>query len=319
MKIAFVGDIMLGRLVNGALIDRPAVSVWGDTLPILRGADLRIGNLECVITDKSERWSETTKEFFFRSDVKNVAVLAEAGINAVSLANNHILDFGEEGMGDSFGLLKRAGIYYAGAGKNFGEAMKPAIWTTGGKKIGMISFTDNMPEWGATPNKAGTYQGKDLLQLIKETKKKVEFLVVAAHWGGNWGYNPPEEHRELAKAMIDAGADIIFGTSPHVFRGIEIYKEKAIIYSAGDFVDDYKVDEIERNDQSFIFVAETNAHGINSVFLYPTLIANMMASTAKGGERNSIQQKMASLCKDLGTTTKWNEMRGRLEIPIKRD
>lgn len=325
MKIAFVGDIMLGRLVNEVFRERPMVSVWGDTLPIFRGADCRIGNLECVITDKDEKWVGTPKQFFFRSDSKNIAVLTEGGINAVSLANNHTLDYGEEGMRDGLAILTRAGVNHAGAGPDLTGARMPRIWKVGGNAVGMVSFTDNMPEWEANEKKAGVYyvptdlsdnRAKGLIQLIKETKKTVDFLIVAAHWGGNWGYKPPREHTDLGRALIEAGADVIFGHSAHVFRGVEVYRGKLIIYSAGNFIDDYAVDEIERNDQSFIFVVETNEKGIERVYLYPTLIADFTVRMAKGAERDAIWKKMASLCADLGTVTKWNEMRGRLEVAV---
>lgn len=304
---------MLGRGVNERLKTEEPAYVWGDTLPIIRGAVVKVANLECVLTDKTQQ-SETVKPFYFRSDEKNVSALTEAGITAVSLANNHILDFGAEGMEETRKVLEAAGIQFAGAGESAQSAKRAAIFEVMGRKIGLISFSDNMPEWEAV-KRPGIYRGKGLIQLIKETERRVEWLIVAAHWGGNWGYTVPEEHKKLAKAMIDAGADIIFGTSPHVFRGVEIYKQKLIIYSAGDFIDDYAVDEVERNDQSFIFMVETNSHKVLNLFLYPTIIANMGAQMAKG-ERNQIQIKMASLCADLGTTVKWNEMRGRLEVAL---
>lgn len=95
-----------------------------------------------------------------------------------------------------------------------------------------------------------------LFKLIEKIRPEVDLLIVSAHWGGNWGYKPPKEHKAIAHALIDRGTDLVFGHSSHVFRGIEIYKNRPIIYSAGDFVDDYAVNEIERNDESFIFVLE---------------------------------------------------------------
>src|SRR3990167_6854749 len=113
MKLLFVGDVMLGRLVNEKLRDAPAEYPWGDTLPILREADARICNLECALSDGG---SPARKAFTFRSDAKNVAVLKAAGINAVTLANNHTLDYGPEALADTLGILDQEKIRYAGAG-----------------------------------------------------------------------------------------------------------------------------------------------------------------------------------------------------------
>ncbi len=268
MRIVFLGDVMIGRLVNEVLKYEKSEYVWGDTLNILKKANLRICNLECVISDKGEPWSLTPKIFHFRSDAKNVEVLKVANINIVSLANNHSLDFGYEAMFAMLEILKKNNIYYTGAGKNLKEASRPAILEIQNKKIGFLAFTDNEPAWSAEENKPGIFyvelfdQGKNLnylLNLIKETKNNVDYLIVSAHWGPNWGYEPLKEHIFYAHKFIDAGADLIFGHSPHIFRGIEIYKKKFILYSTGDFIDDYAVDEIERNDESFIFVWNLNA------------------------------------------------------------
>jgi poly-gamma-glutamate synthesis protein (capsule biosynthesis protein) len=121
LKILFVGDVMLGRLVNEFLKREPTAYPWGDTLPIFKRAHLRICNLECVISDRGSPWNVTPKVFHFRSDAKNTETLKSAGMNAVSLANNHVLDFEYEGMFEMMRLLDRAGISHAGAGANFEE------------------------------------------------------------------------------------------------------------------------------------------------------------------------------------------------------
>lgn len=323
MRIYFVGDVMLGRLVNEVLKKEPLEYPWGDTLPILKRASVRICNLECVISDKGEKLTKTFKPFHFRSDKKNVGVLTAAGMKAVSVANNHVLDYGEEAMMEMFEVLSRAGINYAGAGKDIREAMRPAIFDEGGEKFGFLAFTDNEPVWEADEKKTGIYflsvEGGEALwgQLLSEVKKlrnKVDWVIVSAHWGGNWGYVPPKEHVDLAHALIEAGADIIFGHSAHVCRGVEVYQGKVIIYSAGDFVDDYAVDEMERNDRSAIFGIEGEKGKIAAVYFYPTVIANFQAKMARREALVEIRQKMGLLCRDLGTETRWNDTRGRLEV-----
>ena len=111
-----------------------------------------------------------------------------------------------------------------------------------------------------------------LLRVTEEIRTQTEFVIVAAHWGSNWGYSPPREHVPLAHRLIDAGADVIFGHSAHVCRGIEIYHERPILYSTGDFIDDYAIDPVERNDRSFLFILEIEDGRFTRVKLVPTVI-----------------------------------------------
>ncbi|MCL5783983.1 MAG: CapA family protein [Patescibacteria group bacterium] len=327
MKLLFIGDVMLGRLVNEVLKKESPEYPWGDTLDIFQQADYRICNLECVISDKGQPWTITPKAFHFRSDNKNIAVLEKARIDMVSLANNHVLDYEDEAMMDMLEILDDGGVAYAGAGMIFVEASAPTILTTQKEKlkIGLIAFTDNEPEWEASgdddpgvfyvPVDLADKRAEYLMHQVQEAKKEANFLIVSAHWGPNWGHRPQPEHIPFAKALIDAGADLIFGHSAHVFQGIEIYKGKPILYSTGDFVDDYAVDEIERNDQSFIFEVEVDEKGgLRGIKLYPTVIRNMQARIAQEPELKDIVFKMIELCDEFNTKSTWLESEHCLEI-----
>lgn len=325
MKLLFVGDVMLGRLVNQILKHKPPEYPWGDTLSIFYNADWRVCNLECVISSRGTPWVATPKAFHFRSDSKNVAVLKAAKIDAVSLANNHILDFEYEALFDTLHILKGAGIMHTGAGSNSKEARRQAIAEIQGAKIALIAFTDNEPGWEAATDRPGLFyvpidpadeHAQNLFDIIRDVRGQADLVVVSAHWGPNWGYEPPEEHISFAHALIDSGADIIFGHSGHVCRGIEIYKGRPILYCTGDFIDDYAVDEIERNDQSFIFVVERDKERITRVLLYPTIIKNFQARRAIGREQKEIIERMQSLCSKFYTNSSWSEEKARLEIEI---
>ncbi len=326
LKLLFAGDVMLGRLVNETLKEMPPAYPWGDTLPLLHDADVRICNLECVLSDWGEPWSATPKVFHFRSDAKNIETLKVARIDAVSSANNHSLDFGYEGLFHMLKTLKEAGIHYAGAGTTLREASAPAIWDVAGRTIGFIAFTDNEPPWEATGEQAGVWyvpialhgkRAEHLFEVVRRTKEKVDILIVSAHWGPNWGYDPPAKHIPFAHALIDEGADVIFGHSGHIVRGIEIYKDKPIMYCTGDFIDDYAVDEIERNDQSCVFVVEIAGSTISRLLLYPTVIQEFQARRAQNDERKAIVAKIKELCAKLHTATTWDEQEARLELRIK--
>ncbi len=321
MLIALMGDVMLGRLVNDRLRKAPASYPWGDTLPVLARADLRVANLECVLAAGGR--PETGKVFHFRSDPKNMASLQSAGIDLVSLANNHVLDFGTDAFREMPPALDAAGILHAGAGVDQDAARRPAVRRAAGTSVGLIAFTDNQPDWEAgrgpgvyyVPVLEGDRRVGELLDLVRRTKARTGLVIVSAHWGPNWGSAVPSGHRHLAHALIEAGADVVYGHSPHIFRGVEVHRNRPIIYSAGDFVDDYAVDPVERNDQSFIFLLETDAALPRSLRLHPTLISDFQVRLA-GGEAQGIARRMQKLSKHLGTQCTWRDDQSCLEVPV---
>jgi poly-gamma-glutamate synthesis protein (capsule biosynthesis protein) len=325
MRLLFVGDVMLGRLVNRMLQHMSPFYPWGDTLALFEQADVRIANLECALSDRGDPWSATPKIFHFRSDAKNVGVLKAAQMTAVSLANNHSLDFGYEALGDTLDILHSAGIFSAGAGRRKSEAQQPILWEVQNIKLGLIAFTDNQPEWEATEQQAGIHyvpvnlqdeRAQELFALISQTRALVDLLIIAAHWGPNWGYAPLPEHIPFAHALIDHGADVLFGHSGHVVRGIELYRHRPILYCAGDFIDDYAIDPTRRNDLSFLFMLETDGRQMTHLLLYPTIIQDFQARRAQGTDREQSVGTMRRLCMALSTMTTWNAQEGHLEIAL---
>ncbi len=322
MQIAFLGDVMLGRLVNECLKTAGPAYPWGDTLPVLRRADLRIANLECVLADGGA--PEPGKVFTFRTDTKNVRSLAAAQIDVVSLANNHVLDYGADALREMLPALDRHGILHAGAGVDLDTARRPAVRRVGPTAVGFVAFTDNQPDWEARPGSPGVHyvpaeaggaRVAELLDLVRRTRARVQLLIVSAHWGGNWGSDAPAGHRALGRRLIDAGADVVFGHSPHIVRGVEVYRGRPVIYGAGDFVDDYAVDPEERNDRSFIFLLETDGGTPRRLRLLPTVIADFQARLA-GRSAPGIADRMQRLCRDLGTESSWDPAGGYLDVPL---
>ncbi|KRE72755.1 CapA family protein [Arthrobacter sp. Soil762] len=325
MQIAILGDVMLGRLVNDQLKMADPPYIWGDTLPLLRQADIRFANLECVLADDGTPMPG--KMYHFRSDVKNVDSLRSAGIDVVSLANNHVLDFGVDALREMLLALDQHGILRAGAGMDLEAARRPVVRRVGPAVLGFIAFTDNQPGWEGTvrapgiyyvPVDAGDRRMTDLLGLVRRTKRRVLLLIVSAHWGANWGSDVPSAHQILARALIDAGADVVFGHSAHIFRGVEIYRNRPIIYSAGDFIDDYAVDPDERNDQSFVFLLETTGGVPRTLRLHPTNITRLQTRLARRDARE-IAERMQQLSSQLGTRSGWIEGDNVLEIRFGTD
>jgi poly-gamma-glutamate capsule biosynthesis protein CapA/YwtB (metallophosphatase superfamily) len=312
VNLVFTGDIMLGRLVNRLLREKPPEYPWGDTIKLVRDADWRCANLECVFSDGNSLDMPNSKLFRFRSDPANVAVLETVAMSVVSLANNHTLDFGRDAMLDMLRILNQAGVTYGGAGANLEEASRPSISAVKGMKIALLSFTDNEPAWEATARRAGVFyvplelenqHTEFLLDVIRMTRAQVDFVVVSAHWGSNWSDHPPPAHTALAHRMIDAGASLIFGHSAHVFRGIELYRGCPIFYSTGDFIDDYAVAPEQRNDRSFLFFVMVENRQVRSVRLVPTIIRNCQARIAPDPDAEEIAGKMQALSAEFGTAS----------------
>ena len=325
MRLLLVGDVMLGRGVNEVLKCMPADYPWGDTLRSFLLSDWRVCNLECVISDRGAPWQTTPKVFHFCSDAKNIAVLRAAKIDAVSLANNHLLDFGYDAMFETLDLLDRAGIRHAGAGADLEAASAAAVSEVMGKKIGLLAFTDNQPEWAAGSHQAGVWyvpidvadrRAQLVFDRVQKMRSQVDIVLISAHWGPNWGYEPPEEHIVFAHRLADLGVDLVFGHSGHVFRGVEVYKNAAIMYCAGNFVDDYAVDPVERNDQSSIFLVDVISGRIKRLLLRSTMIRDCRAELAVGQDAFRIGSQMNRLCEAHGTAVRWYRDQGLLEIPV---
>lgn len=325
VTLVFVGDVMLGRATNAVLTVMPPAYPWGDVLRVFAQAQWRACNLECAISDRGAPWIATPKALHFRSDAKNVAVLSAAGIDAVSLANNHALDYSEEALLDTLDILDAATIVHGGAGRDYAQATAPAVKTVGGGSIGLIAFTDSQPEWQAGGDDPGVFyvpidpndaRAASLFEAVGRAKASVNLLVVSAHWGPNWGYRPPVGHVDFAHRLIDAGADVVFGHSAHVVRGVEFYRSRPIIYCAGDFIDDYAVNVWERNDESGIFLVEFEANAAAGLRFYPTVIADCQASLALGRRARRIAERFVDLCRSCGTSARWDEQAGVVEIEI---
>lgn len=288
--IGFVGDIMLGRLVNKKISQTSYDSPWGNVASLLKKNDLNIGNLETTLTTSTDK---IIKAFNFKSRPSNVKVLSAGHIHIVNLANNHILDFSVPGMIETIKALDKAHILHVGAGKNLAEAQKPVIITKKGVKIGIIGITDNEEGWAAQKNKPGTFyvrvgDVKRITPIIKNLRPQVDILIVSNQWGPNMREYPTKEFQKFAHDLIDAGVDIFHGHSAHILQPIEWYNKKLILYDTGDFIDDYAIDPILRNDQSMLFNVTVNKNGVQKLDMIPLIIKNIQVNKADDKEAQAI-------------------------------
>lgn len=303
--MGLAGDIMIGRTVDSSISREGYRYVWGNVLPLLRGTDMNLVNLETTLTNSNRMVAKT---FNFKALPDRVRCLSDAHVTVANLANNHILDFSEEGLIETIQTLKKAGIEYVGAGRNDKEASKPVILIRKNIRTGIMGFTDNAPTWKASPSRSGINyinvssedDRKRVLLSIARLKGEADMVVISIHWGPNMKAFPEKQFIDFAHQMIEQGADIIHGHSAHNFQGIEVYHQKLILYDTGDFVDDYMVDPIFRNDHSFFFQVEADDKGVTKLKLFPVLISDYQVNLAAKEATWSLQ-RMQHLSEKFGT------------------
>ncbi len=314
MRIALTGDVMLGRLVDQYVIqDRfvHPVALWGDVLPVMWNADCRFINLECVISGRGQEWHPTTKAFHFRASPRALEFLKAAKIDGVTLANNHVLDFGTDALSDCLTLLDQAGIKRTGAGSTLQESLTPAFLELPKGHVALVAVTDNEPEWEATAKKAGvnyvSYDHRGLMEpyratiarMLSSARSGADLVIVSAHVGPNWG-EPSQAMQALAHDLLNLGADLYWGHSNHTPQRIESYKGKAILYSTGDFIDDYMVDQDQHNDLSFLFILEVEKGRVARIRLYPTCVEDLRVRLANEREASFLERTMRMKCAAFG-------------------
>ena len=269
--------VELAEKINGPIAKPVSFPyIWGDALTELEriSPDLRIINLETSVTSSNDYWQG--KGINYRMHPRNIPCLTAASIDGCTLANNHVLDWGHAGLKETLATLKQAHIKTAGAGANDKEAQAPALFEIPGKgRVILFSFGDvssGVPyNWKASKNKAGVnvlnnLSKKTIRQIanqVNAVKGKNDIVVASIHWGGNWGYQIPGEHTHFAHGLIDeANVDVVHGHSSHHPKGIEVYRNKPIIYGCGDFLNDYEgISGYEkyRDDLSLMYFVTLNA------------------------------------------------------------
>lgn len=241
VKLALVGDILPAARVldymNQFGFDYP----FEGARTLLQSADITAGNLETAITDRGT--PEENKEYVYRGPKEALTPIKDAGFDFLSLANNHSMDYGWEGLNDTMDALDDIDIAHAGSGVDDVEAFTPAYIDSQGVTVGFVSLTRVIPisknVWKAdkaNPGLAESYSTERAVKAIQEAKSHADLVVVMVHWGEERSDTPNKFQKSLAYAYVDAGADLVVGSHPHVLQGFEKYKGKWIAYSLGNFV-----------------------------------------------------------------------------------
>ncbi len=231
----FAGDCLLGGHYEQAAGDNPGLAFEG--FDLFSTADIAIVNLENPVTTRGKK---VPKPFNFRMHPRFLEALKGAGVTAVSIANNHVFDYGKEGLFDTFSYLEKSGIQTIGAGVDMEHARRPLVVRKHGLSVGILAYYGGGEAPGATQRRPGVAR-RDLAVISEDVRALKAsdsslYVVVILHWGVEKAASPEPGQRHFAHALIDAGVDAIIGHHPHVLQGIERYKHGVIAYSLGNFV-----------------------------------------------------------------------------------
>lgn len=330
-RIILVGDVL-------PLEDRDYL---GSVAPLLRSADLTIGNLEAPLSTRGERLAlklddrgrTRSGQFLFRAPPAQAIRLADAGFDVLTLANNHIMDYGPEALHETTEVLDQAGIRHTGAGADLTDARRPAIVEAAGQTIAVRAYVcagtlPGIEGFAATADSAGaafvhgdgagepTEQTREMLQEdIGRAQAEADFVIVSFHWGTESRFRPDPLPRALARYAIDSGANMIVGHHPHVLQGIEIYRGAPICYSLGNFV---FPTPWEINHDSAVFELVLREGAWRRIVLHPVKLRNPAGDpeAATGADLRRIVGLFTSLSEEMGTRCEVRDEGGHTQVVI---
>ncbi|MFD9125149.1 CapA family protein [Kitasatospora sp. NPDC059571] len=320
LTLALAGDTMLGRAVAEELRHSPD----GGTLfsagvrEALAEADLVVLNLECCISGRGARWPNPHKLYFFRAPPSAARALADLGVDCVTLANNHALDYGADALADTCALLEEAGVRTVGAGQEVTAAREFTVLEARGVRLAVVAVTDHPEEYAAGEQRPGVAWARLragvpgwLGSLVARAARHADAVLVTPHWGPNMTSRPPPHVRAAAPELLAAGATLIAGHSAHVFHGAG----DRVLYDMGDFVDDYAVHPVLRNDLGLLFLVTLDGPDRARlapvrVEAVPLRLGHCRTRLAHGEEWEWIRERFTAACAELGTGVR--EQAGRL-------
>ena len=307
MKLALAGDTMLGRGVAERLERQPPESLFApEVVAAVAEADVSILNLECCISERGE--PTPGRVFHFRAPPSATRALTHLGVDCVTLANNHAVDFGTDALLDTLAHLDAAGIRAVGAGSDQERARAPVVLEREGFRLAVVACSDHPAEYAAGDARPGIAYA-DLQAGLPEWLAEVpeaDAVLVTPHWGPNMTAAPVQHVRRAADAFLAAGATVIAGHSAHVFHGVA----PRVLYDLGDFLDDYAVDRQLRNDLGLLFLLDLAGDRLEAL---PLKLDFAHTRLATGVDAEWIRDHFTRACAQLGTEVA--EEDGRLVVP----
>ncbi|WP_435099522.1 CapA family protein [Arhodomonas sp. AD133] len=318
--------VALAESVNGC-IQRPVSFdyIWGEALSELdaRAPAARIINLETSVTTSDDA---APKGINYRMHPRNVPCLTAAGIDCCVLANNHVLDWGSAGLRETLQVLDNAGLAHAGAGADGTAAASPARLPigNGGRLLVFAAATGDSgvpPGWAATPANPGVRRLPDLSEqtlralatTVTAQRRRGDIVLFSLHWGGNWGFEVSATARRFARGLIDrAGVDVVHGHSSHHVKGLEVHRNRLILYGCGDFLNDYEGiggHDRYRGDLGLMYFPRLDSASgrLQGLDMVPTRIRRMRIERAHGEDRQWLARTMVRECARLGSRVRYGD------------
>jgi hypothetical protein len=309
-----VGDIMLGGRARGVLTEFGSDYPFQAVLPLLRRSRIVLANLEGPLAREAEK---RERNHSYRVNPKTVKALVRAGINVVTLANNHLLDCGREGVLETLEALAKSGVVAIGAGPNNQAAHAPAILQAGPYRVGLLGYYWNR-RTSARAKLAGSAMdpAEDLAADIGGLRKQVDRVVVTFHWGVPYVREPSPEDRVKARLAIDCGADLVIGHHPHIIQSFEVYRNRPIFFSVGNFA----FGSGNSRGESLLLAVRFEQDR-TTIQVYPVYVknrdprVNYQPKILRGAGAARILAMLSQLSNEHGLLMKIEKGRGVLELP----
>ncbi|MFF2113566.1 CapA family protein [Rhodococcus koreensis] len=290
---------------------------WGAALRVLGAAEphARVINLETTVTTCARF---APKGINYRMHPSNLGVLTGAQIDVCVLANNHLLDFGADGLVETLDALARNGVRTVGAGRTVAQAWCPVVVKAGTSRL--LIWAAGMSSSGVSPHGAARRGRPGVAYLSEPTgaeadrvldrtrliRRDTDVVVVSLHWGSNWGYDVPDAHVEFAHRLVDGGVDVVFGHSSHHPRPLEIYRGHPILYGCGDLINDYegiRGHERYRDDLRLLYLVTLDArtHELLELRMVPMRSRRMQLQRASTSDTAWLRRVLDGISRDFGT------------------
>jgi poly-gamma-glutamate capsule biosynthesis protein CapA/YwtB (metallophosphatase superfamily) len=271
-SIAAVGDLMLGAAAESTIVANGVDYPFQYTTNILSAADIAVANLEAPLTASGIRFLD--KKYTFKVIPDFIQGIKNAGFDVLTLANNHIADWGCEGLSNTLAILDSNRLIHCGAGVNVHRACEPVLLEKSAVKIAFIGFSLTFPEeFWASDSVCGTCFATEsrIHEVITKAKAQARLVVVCFHWGAEKSTIPKDYQKQFGHLAVDSGADLVIGHHPHVLQGLELYKNRLIAYSLGNFVFG---SNSQTSRDSAILVATVGSAGIIQAVIHPISVYN---------------------------------------------
>ncbi|SDZ16634.1 CapA family protein [Thermoactinomyces sp. DSM 45892] len=308
LTVTLVGDMMFGRNISDVVIPNYGhEGLFRYTLPYLKVSDYTTGNFESPIV-LADGYNKADKFIHLRSQHGAAPALKKVGFHSVNLANNHMKDYGKQGLIDSLNTFEKNKIATVGAGRDLKEASKVSYETVRGIKIATLGISDILPrEFGAKKDRSGILPADPdiFFPLVAKAKQNADLVIVHIHWGIEYdsGYHPRQ--KDIGHALVDAGADLVVGHHPHVLEPVEVYKNGVIFYSLGNFIFDQGW---SRTRESVLVQYKLLKDGQARIELNPMFIREGQPRPLSGWSDLYRREKIFSqLTEEMMFTDSWNQ------------